>query len=195
MLNIRRPLGNKNDNIVSFHFTAEPNGTTIKFSQNPVRLGDSVTIKCESRGFPGPNYTITLNGTIPVSAEKMYTIDKVKWNDSGIYNCTATNTLGSDLGSGFLDVFVTAGKIKINTLSRYVCRFMLNLWSSSSLLIHISIRLNLTCMVYAGTRTRFSTQLTCFNYIFVKILLYQNDKKRTSNTTANSELTIKPNEE
>ena len=88
----------------SFYFTAKPEKTTINFSQNPAKLGNSVIIKCESRGFPEPSYTITLNGTKIVSTEKTYNITEVKWNNTGGYECTATNKLGSDSASEFLDV-------------------------------------------------------------------------------------------
>ena len=86
----------------------KPKETAIKFSQNPATLGNSVAIKCVSRGFPEPSYTITHNGTI-VSTYPVYTIAKVKWNDIGIYSCTARNTLGSDSDVDFLHV---TGKIR-----------------------------------------------------------------------------------
>ena len=105
---------NKNGkNIFFCYLTVKPRETSIRFSQNPVKLGDSFTIKCESRGFPEPSYAITLNGTTTVSAEKTYTIQKVMWNDTGTYECTATNTRGSDLVSALLDV---TSKLKVNAL-------------------------------------------------------------------------------
>ncbi len=85
-------------------FTVKPKVTSIEFAQNPAKLGKSVTIKCKSLGFPEPSYTITLNGTATVSIEKTYTIPIVGWNDTGTYNCTATNERGSDWAADFLDV-------------------------------------------------------------------------------------------
>ena len=60
-------------------------------------------MKCKSRGFPEPSYTITRNRTTTVSTEKTYTIHKVGWNDTGTYKCTATNERGSDWASDVLD--------------------------------------------------------------------------------------------
>jgi hypothetical protein len=90
-------------------FTVKPKDTVIGFSQNPVELNNSVTIKCESRGFPPPSYKITLNDTKTVSSDKTHTIHNVKLNDAGTYTCTATNTNGSDSDSMFL---VVTGKMK-----------------------------------------------------------------------------------
>ncbi len=72
-------------------------------------------MKCKSRGFPEPSYTITLNGTKTVSTEETYTINEVKWNDIGTYNCTATNEHGSDSAAEFLDV-----ASKKNNISRHI---------------------------------------------------------------------------
>ena len=95
------------------YLTVKPKNASIKFSQNPAVLDTSVTIKCEPRGFPEPSYTITVNASIIVAngSGGMRTIGKVKWNDTGLYCCTAANKLGSDLAFGFLRV---TGKIKMN---------------------------------------------------------------------------------
>jgi hypothetical protein len=95
------------------YLTVKPKKTYIKFSQNPAVLDTSVTITCESRGFPEPIYTITVNATIIVAygSERIRTIGKVKWNDTGLYCCTTSNELGSDLDFEFLRV---TGKIEMN---------------------------------------------------------------------------------
>jgi hypothetical protein len=93
--------------------TVKPENTKITITQEGA-LGSPVTITCNSEGHPEPNYTITHNGTT-LSAGKMYTIPKVKWNDAGTYRCIAGNKLGSDLAFAYLTFH---GKIRfLDTVS------------------------------------------------------------------------------
>mgnify|MGYP002803380142 CR=1 FL=1 len=114
--------GYKDNKTIVVQVNFKPKDTSITFSQNPAKLGNSVTIKCDSRGFPPTNYTIILNGTKTVSFREMHIISKMMWNDTGTYNCTASNAFGSDSDSNFLNFTTETGptespKATSNTIS------------------------------------------------------------------------------
>jgi hypothetical protein len=76
------------------------------------KVGQSVTIKCDSNGLPKPKYKIAHGGKMFVPAhEKFHTIPDVQLNDAGTYDCIAWNKLGNHSASANLTV--VEGKIKI----------------------------------------------------------------------------------
>ena len=87
---------------------AKPKATSIALIPEPAILGAPVIIMCKSNGFPEPSYIIFHNDSTVVSTDKTYVISKVKWGDSGSYQCFANNKLGSDSESYYLRV---VGKI------------------------------------------------------------------------------------
>ncbi|XP_046858241.1 carcinoembryonic antigen-related cell adhesion molecule 5-like isoform X2 [Xenia sp. Carnegie-2017] len=73
----------------------QPRSTTITLSKIDAKIGESVTITCESDGYPEPTYTIYHNGAV-VSNNKTYIIQSVNFNNAGSYRCEAKNKLGND---------------------------------------------------------------------------------------------------
>ena len=68
-----------------------------------VQLGESVVIFCRHEGFPKPSLTWTRNGDlvapdnrIRIENNGVLVISKILLNDSGTYECTATNVVGAD---------------------------------------------------------------------------------------------------
>ena len=82
------------------------------------KVGKAINITCESVGVPKPSFIITHNDT-EVVANTTYNIPQVKWSDGGLYQCIATNELGSNSKSYCLTVL---GKIIVqaNPLLIYV---------------------------------------------------------------------------
>ena len=74
-----------------FSITDKPK-TDVTFTNNPVTVGKSVIIICESDGLPAPSHVITHNGTI-ISTGRTYTIPEVNWTHAGKYECRAMNNL------------------------------------------------------------------------------------------------------
>ena len=77
-------------------------------------VGQSVTIKCDSKGLPKPKYKIAHGGKMFVvipGHEKSHTILDVQLNQAGRYDCIAWNQLGNH--SAFDNLTVVEGKIKI----------------------------------------------------------------------------------
>lgn len=77
--------------------------TVILLSKKKAVINEPINVTCTSHGFPEPIYTIHHNGMV-VSADKRYTISKVKWKDAGTYKCIAKNALGVDSDSDNLNV-------------------------------------------------------------------------------------------
>ena len=71
----------------------KPRKTAITFTPEKVVVGKSVTITCESNGFPEPSYTIVHNDT-EISNEKTLNVSEVEWSDAGSYQCVAINKVG-----------------------------------------------------------------------------------------------------
>ena len=76
--------------------------------------GDEVTVYCNASGVPKPK--VTWKSVIGESSKSMITLPngnlilrRVKKMDSGIYRCTATNSIGSSSKSSF--VVVMPGKL------------------------------------------------------------------------------------
>ncbi|XP_046858807.1 neural cell adhesion molecule 1-like [Xenia sp. Carnegie-2017] len=76
--------------------TYPPQQTNITISPMSLKKGQTVTITCESDGYPEPTYTIYHNGAV-ISNNKTYIIQSVNFNNAGSYRCEAKNKLGSDL--------------------------------------------------------------------------------------------------
>jgi hypothetical protein len=86
----------------------KPRKTAITFTPEKVVVGKSVTITCESNGFPEPSYTIVHNDT-EISNEKTLNVSEVEWSQAGLYQCVAINKLGRNSKSYCLTV--VGGKI------------------------------------------------------------------------------------
>ncbi len=84
-------------------FAAKPGNTNMKLTPKKVKVGQKVTIMCESHGVPEPKYNITHNGT-EISTEKTYIIPKVEWKHAGTYKCFVWNIRGNDSDSDILNV-------------------------------------------------------------------------------------------
>ncbi|XP_046858842.1 carcinoembryonic antigen-related cell adhesion molecule 5-like [Xenia sp. Carnegie-2017] len=91
--------------------TYPPQQTNITISPMSVKQGQTVTITCESDGYPEPTYTIYHNGAV-ISNNKTYIIQSVNFNHAGSYRCEAKNKLGNDL-SDVKNLTIIKGKIKI----------------------------------------------------------------------------------
>ncbi|XP_046858845.1 hemicentin-1-like [Xenia sp. Carnegie-2017] len=76
--------------------TYPPQQTNITISPMSLKKGQTVTITCESDGYPEPTYTIYHNGAV-ISNNKTYIIQSVNFNNAGSYRCEAKNILGNDL--------------------------------------------------------------------------------------------------
>ncbi|XP_046858238.1 immunoglobulin superfamily member 10-like isoform X2 [Xenia sp. Carnegie-2017] len=76
--------------------TYRPQQTNITISLMSVKQGQTVTITCESDGYPEPTYTIYHNGAV-ISNNKTYIIQSVNFSHQGSYRCQAKNKLGNDL--------------------------------------------------------------------------------------------------
>ena len=103
-------------------FPAKPEKTSITFEPKEPKIGESVNITCTSIGVPEPRYSIIHNDTIQIitySTEKMYTINNVQWNDTGKYECVATNELGDD--SAFDDLKIS-GKLNVGKTTYFTLR-------------------------------------------------------------------------
>ncbi|XP_046858255.1 carcinoembryonic antigen-related cell adhesion molecule 5-like [Xenia sp. Carnegie-2017] len=81
---------------VTVKATYPPQQTNITISPMSVKQGQTVTITCESDGYPEPTYTIYHNGAV-ISNNKTYIIQSVNFNNAGSYRCEAKNKLGNDL--------------------------------------------------------------------------------------------------
>ena len=93
-----------------FCFLVRPYKTNITFSRGKAEVGEAINITCESEGLPEPSFTITHNNT-EIIADRTYNISQVKWSDGGLYQCIATNKLGSNSKGYCLTVF---GKINFD---------------------------------------------------------------------------------
>ena len=91
-----------------------------------VAVGDSLTLSCTSQGSPPDTFTWMKDGTpaqiTPVTTTvshdsttaeflSTYTINAITTNDSGTYNCTVTNPIGSD--SETITVVVVTGELML----------------------------------------------------------------------------------
>ena len=91
-------------------FAVKPNNTNISLIPQPVILGGSVEIKCDSVGVPEPHFIINgPNGKLNVTG-KSHTIEDVEKSDEGSYTCVATNALGNDSATDNLTV---TGEVEI----------------------------------------------------------------------------------
>jgi len=60
----------------------------------PVRAGASVTLRCKATGYPCPVYQWVKDGMeLPDGNDEELTLDHVKLEDSGKYNCIVSNQL------------------------------------------------------------------------------------------------------
>jgi hypothetical protein len=91
-----------------FFFAAKPYDTSITFNPQPVMVGDSVEIKCDSKGVPDPHSVIMRSGR-KISTGKSYIILQVNQSHEGPYTCFAINALGND--SVTENLTVTGGNI------------------------------------------------------------------------------------
>ncbi|CAB3976996.1 B-cell receptor CD22-like [Paramuricea clavata] len=78
---------------IEVRLNLKPSKTAITFTPEKVVVGKSVTITCESNGFPEPSYTIVHNDT-EISNMKTLNVSGVEWSDAGSYQCVAINKLG-----------------------------------------------------------------------------------------------------
>ncbi|XP_041649489.1 basal cell adhesion molecule isoform X2 [Cheilinus undulatus] len=74
---------------------------------DPVKEGDTVTMKCETDGNPQPEFDFTKDGEVINGEGGLLTLKSVKRTDSGEYKCTATDfdNLDADL-SGIITLNV-----------------------------------------------------------------------------------------
>ncbi|KAL0974154.1 hypothetical protein UPYG_G00216370 [Umbra pygmaea] len=87
-----------------------------------VNSGSTLTMTCHAQGVPRPNIT-WFKDNIPVLespgislSEQMLTIERVKKDDEGIYECLARNNEGSVKTSAVFNVVGDEGKVKIEVI-------------------------------------------------------------------------------
>lgn len=63
----------------------------------PVRAGARVTLRCKATGYPCPAYQWVKDGMeLPDGNDEELTLDHVKLEDSGKYNCIVSNQLNAE---------------------------------------------------------------------------------------------------
>ncbi|XP_076873231.1 vascular endothelial growth factor receptor 2 [Brachyhypopomus gauderio] len=89
-----------------------------------VNVSDSTTLVCEASGTPTPQITWTKDnqtvikgsGIILTESNRVLTIQRVKKEDSGLYVCTACNTLGCDYSRAHLTVEGAEEKMNVELI-------------------------------------------------------------------------------
>ncbi|AWP11217.1 putative vascular endothelial growth factor receptor 2 [Scophthalmus maximus] len=80
------------------------------FTDQKVNISATITLRCDAAGMPRPSVVWTKNnhtvvegsGVILSQHNHVLTIQRVKKEDSGLYTCTACNSLGCDASQAFL---------------------------------------------------------------------------------------------
>ena len=63
----------------------------------PVRAGATVTLRCKATGYPSPEYQWIKDGMeLPDGNDEELSLDHVKLEDSGKYNCIVSNRLNAE---------------------------------------------------------------------------------------------------
>uniref|UniRef100_A0A8D3EA35 receptor protein-tyrosine kinase n=1 Tax=Scophthalmus maximus TaxID=52904 RepID=A0A8D3EA35_SCOMX len=79
------------------------------FTDQKVNISATITLRCDAAGMPRPsvvwtknNHTVVEGSGEDVQHNHVLTIQRVKKEDSGLYTCTACNSLGCDASQAFL---------------------------------------------------------------------------------------------
>ncbi|XP_063054835.1 carcinoembryonic antigen-related cell adhesion molecule 1-like [Engraulis encrasicolus] len=73
--------------------SGEGHGGTVEF-------GHQIHLTCSAESVPGCTYTWTLNGTRGIGTGPSYMKEKSVYEDSGIYTCTASNSITAGTNKG-----------------------------------------------------------------------------------------------
>ena len=77
-------------------FLPVPPTVTIQQCSTPVTEGDDATLSCSATGIPAPNITWIRPNMRVLANKKMHVITDIKRNESGSYECHASNGIGNN---------------------------------------------------------------------------------------------------
>uniref|UniRef100_A0A3Q1H5M4 B-cell receptor CD22 n=1 Tax=Anabas testudineus TaxID=64144 RepID=A0A3Q1H5M4_ANATE len=98
-------LGTSRSESVSIDVKYRPNLPSVSVSPSEIVEGSSVTLTCSSDANPAANYTwYKENGLRLLSENTQFVFTSIKSSDSGQYNCTAENQLGTSSEYIFINV-------------------------------------------------------------------------------------------
>ena len=79
----------------------------------PVRVGGTVTLRCEATGYPAPRYQWVKDGAeLPDGINEELTLDTVTMYDSGNYFCLVSNHVNAEKSDAVdLEVLPSPGRL------------------------------------------------------------------------------------
>ncbi|KAL2084220.1 hypothetical protein ACEWY4_019738 [Coilia grayii] len=88
-------------------FTDGPEKVKIK-GQEAVEFGQQIHLSCSAESVPDCTYTWTLNGTDEIGTGASFIKENSTYEDSGIYTCTAWNSITKETNKTDLELSVKA---------------------------------------------------------------------------------------